>query len=440
MHIAEYKNKKSPNNVIKLEGEIPTYITNGGFISIDRNPPLKVYGLGFQPAKSIPEIPRWFLKKYLSKDSVVLDPFAGSGTTIIEALMFGASIYWVDYNPLSQLICKVKTTNFTFNKARDALRNIIAKREKQKYFKNTVEFSNKEFWFQKPVIEALEILKELIGDLDRDIQSIFWLALSLTVRKTSNMNDSMILAARRPNVSEIPRRDKDDVYSYFDNYSQKTINAVEEWDLLLNGQLKKSKEIEECDAKDLRGDWMCDAVVTSPPYINAIDYVWASKFELHWLGFVKNNQERLNLYSKEIGTERITSEEYKKLGKTGNLHLDDLIKKIYEGHIYKATKGQNQLRARVVYKYFIDMRQHFIVCRNHLQRKGYYCFTIGDVSRICGVEIPVAELLKEIATEVGFKEIFRFHLILKNRKLNIPRNVEWAGTIKHDTTIVLERV
>ena len=146
------------------------------------------------------------------------------------------------------------------------------------------------------------------------------------------------------------------------------------------------------------------------------------------------------MYSKEIGTERIPGEECKELGKTGIVYLDGLIKKIYDGHIYKATKGQNQLRSRVVYKYFMDMRNHFIFSRNHLQKKGYYCFAIGDVSRICGVEIPVAEVLKDIAVSVGFKEIFRFHLLLKNRKLNIPRNVQWAGTIKHDTTIVLEKV
>lgn len=70
---------------------------------------------------------------------------------------------------------------------------------------------------------------------------------------------------------------------------------------------------------------------------------------------------------------------------------------------------------------------------------GYYCFTIGETSRICGVDIPVASLLTEIACEVGFRKQFDFHLLLKNRKLNLPRNVDWAGTIQHDTIIVLEK-
>jgi hypothetical protein len=190
----------------------------------------------------------------------------------------------------------------------------------------------------------------------------------------------------------------------------------------------------------LEGNWVCDAVVTSPPYINAIDYVWASKFELHWLGLVTDEEDRLRLYSQEIGTERIPSSVRRELGQTGNERLDCLMKDIYTGRIYKATKGQNELRARVVYKYFMDMKQHFSSCYQKLREGGNYCFSIGDVNKICGVEIPVASLLTEFASEIGLSEVFRFHLLLKNRKLNIPRNVGWAGTIKHDTIVILRKM
>jgi hypothetical protein len=193
------------------------------------------------------------------------------------------------------------------------------------------------------------------------------------------------------------------------------------------------------DARNLDGNWTCDAIITSPPYVNAIDYVWASKFELHWLGMIQSDEDRLNLYSKEIGTERIPKEEYNELGRTGNQELDNLIEDIYTGRYYKATTDQNKLRARVVYKYFMDMSDHFISSFQHLKPGGYYCFSIGDVSRICGVSVPVASILSELAYDVGFREQFRFHLLLKNRKLNVPRNPVWAGTIKHDTVIILEK-
>ncbi|NER35744.1 MAG: site-specific DNA-methyltransferase [Oscillatoria sp. SIO1A7] len=422
-----------------IQGDIPLDLADGTFISITRNPALRIYALGFQPAKSIPEIPRWFLHKYAGEPKVVLDPFAGSGTTIIEALQQNCPAYWLDYHPLSRLICRVKTTEISPEEVLEAASKTIGNAAGRDNAPTTVNFSNKDFWFQKPVQEGLELLKHYILKASPRNQPLLWLAFASTVRKTSNMNDGMLLAARRPHIEKIPERSREDVLEYFKFYVNKAIEAAVEWYPFLQKSRGEAKELPLGDAKSLDGLFRCDAIATSPPYINAIDYVWASKFELHWLGLVKNDAERLELYSREIGTERIPRKECKELGKTGHSYLDSLIEDIYTGRKYKASRGQNELRARVVYKYFTDMRNHFISSWAHLRSGGYYCFSIGDASRICGVEIPVASLLAEIACELGFREKERFHILLKNRRLNIPRNVDWARTIKHDTTIVLEK-
>ena len=429
---------ENATSYIFVKNTIPVDLPNGAFISLERLSPLKVYSLGFQPAKTIPEIPHWFLQKYTSKGAVILEPFAGSGTSLIEALKLGRNVIWSDNNPLSQLICRVKTTRVSLIDVLEESYKILADANIEKSVINTVDFSNKDFWFQQSVQEGLEILKSKIFLSKPTYQPILLLAFSSTVRKCSDMNDGMILAARRSSVKEIPIRSRADVFKYFKNYIDKIIEALAEW-YQLDWDNSHTKEVSSQDARNLDGDWLCDAVVTSPPYINAIDYVWASKFELHWLDFVKSNQDRLDLYSKEIGTERISSSDYKQLGKTGYKDLDNLIAEIFTGEKYQASKGQNQLRARVVYKYFMDMKQHFYSCYHKLKAGGYYCFAVGDISRICGVDISVAESLIEFASTIGFQEVFRFHLLLKNRKLNIPRNVNWAGTIKHDTIVVMQK-
>ncbi len=436
------KRYSSTKNVcyLQVKDNIPVDIPQDTFISIEREQPLKIYSLGFQPAKSIPEIPRWFLCKYASVPHIVLEPFAGSGTTIIESIKSRASVYWLDYNPLSRLICRVKTQRFNLNDIREEISKILKISTFQKHAPEQVKFSNKDFWFQKPVQEALEILREHIMNSKETVQSVLWLAFASTVRKSSDMNDGMILAARRSHIKEIPKLEREDVFRYFHMYAQKAFEAVSGWQEYLNGSSSENvQELPLYDSRNINGKWKCDSVITSPPYINAIDYVWASKFELHWLGFVQSDQERLDLYSKEIGTERIPSIEYKNLGKLGHKKIDQLIEDIYYARKYKASKGQNHLRARVVYKYFFDMKCHLASCFSMLKKGGYYCFTIGDISKICGVEIPVASILSELACEAGFRKVFRFYLLLKNRKLNIPRNVNWAGTINHDTTVVLEK-
>ncbi|MEQ8996579.1 MAG: DNA methylase [Coleofasciculus sp. B1-GNL1-01] len=439
LSLFETDNTTPQSSYLHLEGDIPIDLPEDSLISLQRKQPLKIHSLGFQPAKSIPEIPHWFLRKYGKGKCTILEPFAGSGTTIIETLLQGASIYWLDYHPLSRLICRVKTHVYDGAEILGYAEQILKNAYTVKHPLETINFANKDFWFQKPVQAGLESLRVQILQVPEAIQPLFWLVFASTVRKTSDMNDGMILAAKRANVKEIPQRSREDVYRYFKDYLDKALEAIGEWQFVLNNSFQNAIESNSKTAIDITGDWHCDAVITSPPYINAIDYVWASKFELHWLGLVSNDRERLDLYTQEIGTERITRNEYLQLGKTGISYLDHLIADIYYGTQYQASKGQNQLRARVVYKYFMDMKMHFLSCFNYLTSGGYYCFAIGDISKICGVEIPVAKLLTEIAEEIGFAKIFQFHLLLKNRRLNLPRNVNWAGTIKHDTVVVLQK-
>jgi DNA modification methylase len=425
-----------------IEGDIPVDLAQGAFISVQREPALKIHSVGFQPAKSIPEIARWFIQKYLRDSALILDPFCGSGTTLIEALRCGMMVRWLDYNPLSRLICSVKSRLFDRQHVMEEASRVLMSSLKQKNAPCTVSLANKDFWFQKPVQEGLEILREHIACGIASVQPILWLCLAATVRKTSDMNEGMILAAKRSHVKEIPRRERADVFNHFRLYLEKTMDAIDEWQRICGSRFNKASELAITDARELGSvgnTALFDAVVTSPPYINAIDYVWASKFELHWLGLVKNDSDRLSLYTKEIGTERIDRRETRQLGRTGHKMLDELIEDIYTGKEYRATPSQNHLRARVTYKYFLDMKKHFESCHSLLRNGGLYCFTIGDKSRICGVEVPVALILAEFAEEAGFERVFDFHLLLRNRRLNIPRNVAWASTIKHDTTVVLRK-
>ena len=424
----------------ECKGVIPTDISNNEFISIERETPLKMYSVGFQPAKCIPEIPAWFFRKYIhaGEDKKILEPFAGSGTSILEGLKNNNSVYWIDNNPLSRLICKCKSVSVDTNLLRVNLQEILEKSRDYGDVTVTMSFANIDLWFQKPVQEALTIIKIFIDNFkDETVKDVLKLILSITVRKMSEMEDSMILAARRTNNRECPVYTREDVYDNFEYNAFRVISAYDEWNPIV-GSEKKSFAIDTNDARHIGKTNFFDAIITSPPYINAMDYIWASKFELHWLELVDDDKSRLKVSSEEIGTERISAKIYKQLAVTDNLELNRILEDIYTGKKYKATKGQNELRSRVTYQYFEDMKMHFKSAYDSLKADGLYCFIIGDTSKICGVEIPVANMLRDIAIEIGFEEIFRFNLLLKNRKLNIPR-ASFAGTIKHDTVIVLKK-
>src|ERR671938_224445 len=68
---------------------------------------------GYHPysAKYIPQIPNYLIKNFSEKNDLILDNFAGSGTTLVESKILGRNALGVDVNPLACLISKAKTTN-----------------------------------------------------------------------------------------------------------------------------------------------------------------------------------------------------------------------------------------------------------------------------------------------------------------------------------------
>ncbi|MBU0686168.1 MAG: site-specific DNA-methyltransferase, partial [Candidatus Thermoplasmatota archaeon] len=77
---------------------------------IGRKVSYATHGIHRYPAKFIPQIPRFCLESYSEVGDDVLDPFMGSGTTLLESYITGRDSYGIDIHPLARLIAKVKTT------------------------------------------------------------------------------------------------------------------------------------------------------------------------------------------------------------------------------------------------------------------------------------------------------------------------------------------
>lgn len=71
------------------------------------------HGIHPYPAKFIPELPREIISKCTKERNIVLDPFCGSGTTLLEACIAGRKSIGIDSNPIATLISRAKTTALT---------------------------------------------------------------------------------------------------------------------------------------------------------------------------------------------------------------------------------------------------------------------------------------------------------------------------------------
>lgn len=429
------------NTIVNIYGEIPENVPDGCYLSISRKRSNGIHSLGNpQPAKFIPEIPRWAIRKYSKKGEIILDPFVGSGTTMVEALLLGRSAYGIDHNPLARLIAKVKSTPLEYEvivKEKRKLETAIYNKKNSECIE-LPNFRNRDFWFDRQASEGIAIIRECIQESveSNDVKDFFTVILSDVVRKVSKIGYGQILPAKRSkkNTRDL-KMSREHVFKIFFDHLRTYIPIMREFSS--KADKNSFAKIIGNDARKIDIQHQVDLIVTSPPYINSHHYIWANKLRLLQLKLV-DDKERLALMRKEIGTEEFSAREYNELGKTGIDEIDEKISRIYFGHEYKASGNQNKIRARSVFQYFQDMKIHLTEAYKVLRDDGFYILVVGD-NKICKVHIPTADFLAKIAEMIGFKKISRFSIILKNRTLNIPRNVTWADITLFDHIWVFKK-
>ena len=159
------------------------------------------HGFHTYPAMMIPQIAQRLIEEYGKDTRVMLDPFMGSGTSLLEAELHKQFrlVYGIDINPLARLIAKVKTTPIATNQLLNGYNKLseAIKKErktiklKQKDLK-TPQFYNINFWFKPEVILDLTIIKNSINHLNlkgknkEDVIDFFKVAFSETIRNVSN--------------------------------------------------------------------------------------------------------------------------------------------------------------------------------------------------------------------------------------------------------------
>src|SRR3989338_3585391 len=356
---------------IFIKEAIPSGIEQGSILNIStRDVTTHTHGFHKYPAKFIPHIPKWAIEKYLngSKNKTVLDPFCGSGTTLVEGILAGHNVIGIYIDPLSAMISKVKTTRVDVPELHKISHWLVKgiKQKKKGDFKPDCETI--EHWFSEDTIKKLSIIRTLINQIPemfgdnkkvKDIQDILLICFSSIIRRVSNADNE----SQKTYVSHTKIKEQEEVNSLFFSQIELFVERLKTYFHLVNTKLATkiicTSSTESIDIK-LKGENI-DLAVTSPPYIKAIDYIYNQMVELFWIGDLLGLESQAKQNKKKkgyIGTKYIHKVEFKDYTPYNTmLGIDKLDKKLQQ--IYDSDKKNGHKHSFVTYKYFADMEKHF---------------------------------------------------------------------------------
>lgn len=229
------------------------------------------------PAKFIPELPRELLRKLeMPKNSIVFDPFCGSGVTLTEAQNLGVNSVGVDLNPIASLISRVKTAQFDFDLSSRA-KKIITQCQAESGPVKIPNIKNLDHWFKKDIQKKVSVLIEKINQVsDTEMRDALNFCLSANLVRLSNQDSDTRYAAVEKNVKG------EDVYSLFIKTAEKLDGAKDIQEINAKSTVinKNSLLLEPEDLPQKIG-----LTITSPPYPNAYEYWLYHKYRMWWLGY-----------------------------------------------------------------------------------------------------------------------------------------------------------
>lgn len=333
----------------------------------------------------------------------VLDPMMGSGTALAVARSQGHHAIGVDIDPLAVLISKVWTRPVDVDEVRSRAGIVLTRARRyfsqlpqgQAYPRGSDVATRKfiRYWFDEYARRQLAALSKAVSAVRNEaVRDVLWCAFSrLIIVKQAGASLAMDLAHSRPHKSfdRAPAKPFGKFLAAVDHVLKNCISA---------SKRKKGPagHFAEGDARRLRiAGNSIDMVLTSPPYLNAIDYMRCSRFSLVWMGYSLVKLRKIR--SQSIGTEVGCVDGYR----SAALKLS-LVRKL------------PQRQRAILNRYVVDMAASIKEVQRVLAPGGVAIYVVGE-NTVRGVYISNSKIISELAQRVGLK-------LDKRTVRNLPRN------------------
>lgn len=413
----------------RIEGSIPASLPvreHEQFLFISRDQGVLTHGLHKYPAKFFPELPRWLIERYSEPGDLVLDPFMGSGTTNVEASLLDRPSIGVDVDPFSRFLARVKVTPLSPRGLKKAYGEIRAYAESYAPSQSPgeiPEFPYRDNWFKPYILQELAYLQRGIEDLDapRSVKNFFLVCFSSTIRQVSEADNNCTRTVVRKKLGKKVLEGAA-IKLFIRRIDKQTQNMMD-----FSAQKPSGRVVipENADARSLVGvrDNSVDLAITSPPYLNAVDYPRTHQLEMYWLGFERGSLQPLKRC--HVGTEAVYASEYRMYHRTGCALADRLIEQIFE---------IDPRRAYIASKFMDDMFSNLQEVRRVLKPGGKYVIVVGN-NLVRGHEFETWRYLMDKAPDIGYSHEQHFVSKIINHFIKVPRKER----INDDHVLVLRK-
>ena len=387
------------------------------------------------PAKFIPQIVRYAINTYTQEGNWIVDPFAGSGTVGVEAYLCKRNAFLLDLNLLLNHIMPLKVYSGK-EQLREADLYKLLEGMKDSKHQFTPTWSNVDYWYASEILEVLSHYWGFVNNTDSGIySSIIKSALLKVSKRFSYTEDRTPKLARSKRklkaIEELLKENwKEQLDEMIHSLSLKTLKSLN--DFVVYTQQHQNKVTSEIhwqggvDSSYTTVPQVCDALITSPPYLQAQEYIRSTKMELFWLGHTEEEIRELSRF--EIP--------YRKADRVIQTETLDKIRKMLT---------RDDLRKRLD-SYFCHTINALENAMNQLKPNAAACIFVGN-PRIDGIIVELWRILTEYFTlplpSNGWEPRFVFEKVyedrIQTRKLFGARKNKNPDGMKSEFLLILRK-
>ena len=406
-------------------------------------------GLTQYPAMMVPAMQAVLVKAVACADkrvTSVFDPFAGSGTTLVECMRLGLDYTGQDINPLAVLFCRTKAGPFHTRKLACSARDVVDQAAEDRGTRIEADFPGLNKWFCPVAVKELSQIRRAVRRVDHQwCRQVLWTGLAETVRLTSNSRTSTFKLHVR-SAEDLESRNVSPLQTFeaimgdiVDRVREEAGTLRKEGHLSTNGYYRGDVTIRLCDSTESNSEGSeHDLLVTSPPYgdnTSTVPYGQYSYLPLQWIDLEDIDEDAdsdclrtaYEIDKRSLGGRRRNAvRQVEEL-----MEISPSLRKT----LCRLEELPPDRRSRVA-AFARDLDASLDAATAALRAKGYMIWTIGNRC-IGGEPVPTDDILEELLSARDVHRVTRVDRKIPSKRMATRNAI--ASTMRGEAILVFRK-